>query len=480
MPPSKIIITGPAKSGKKEFLKGLSLLAENLDPKKDGGVAAAALEKVEQDRDLSNEIKGPSEVATSTVTTVNSGSIITKPLVLETKYYSAPLELVLLPSIDVSATAAATAPPSKLMLEAFRGAEALIIIADSEVMSKDADSISPFFSQMGELLDLLKGKRRVEKDGNDKNKDQKGEEEEGEGENDHIVDDSICLLFCSNKCDIASGGTVPGSEADAEENGGEGSAAKLMTSYGSSYSGRTIETISTAKSDEESTSSLSGTEDRSIAPPSGHVSYLSFARSWCADNGFEHIEICAVKPLVGLRAREKSGMPRVLEALQATMWSSMERKSSPSLLSTFGTTATRPLKSIIKGDSDNMLGMSGSTMKKKSEGGEVQDDMSSEGILESLRRQAEGGGEEEEELEAKDHGISEGRVKTKTNVEEDDGPDLGALMDEMRRIRDSAHNGSLTDEQRREAAAAMTMRLLAMMGGAEDEEEEEEEGGGDE
>jgi hypothetical protein len=179
MPPSKIIIAGPAKSGKKEFLKGLSLLAENLDPKKDGGVAAVALEKVEQDRDLSNEIKGPSEVATSTVTTVNSGSIIIKPLVLETKYYSAPLELVLLPSIDVSATAAATAPPSKLMLEAFRGAEALIIIADSEVMSKDADSISPFFSQMGELLDLLKGKRRVEKDGNDKNKDQKGEEGEG-------------------------------------------------------------------------------------------------------------------------------------------------------------------------------------------------------------------------------------------------------------------------------------------------------------
>jgi len=481
--PSKIVIVGPAKSGKKEFISGLTLLSKNLGSRSVFGVPSSS----------------PPPLATNEVTATSNSectSITTTSLLLETKYYSAPLELLLLPSSEF-----ASPQNSKQAKEALHGAEALIVVADSDALSKDADAISPFFSQMGALLDLIKGNPRKE-DGEEK--DGGGEEDE---ERERLVDDSICLLFCSNKCDIASGGLIPGAEADEEENGGGGSAAELMTSYGSSSSSNIDTTMTSKTINQESlsfSSSLSTQVDDKASTvgavsnstiPSGHLSYLSFARSWCADNGFEHIEICAVKPLVGSRAREKSGVPRVLEALQATMWSSMEKKTSPSLFQGMGMMSassslhtTRVSKAKIEGG-----GGEGGEEQSLTENGKMRvggvvvgsvtsdvattgDKRSSEEIIEALRRREEGGGEEgllgEGFVRIND---GQGGVKEE-GEEEDGGPDLGALMDEMRRIRDSAHTGALTDEQRREAAAAMTMRLLAMMGGADEDEEEEEEG----
>ena len=484
--PSKIVIVGPAKSGKKEFINGLTLLSKNLGTKGVfGGVPSSSPPPVD-----TNEVTATSNSECASITTTF--------LLLETKYYSAPLELLLLPSSEF-----ASSPASKQAKEALLGAEALIVVADSDALSKDADAISPFFSQMGALLDLIKGNSRKEE----------GEEKDGGGggrgeeERERLVDDSICLLFCSNKCDIASGGAIPGAEADEEENGGGGSAAELMTSYGSGSTSNNTDTTMTSKTiNQESSSSLSTQVDDKASTvgavsnstiPSGHISYLSFARSWCADNGFEHIEICAVKPLVGSRAREKSGVPRVLEALQSTMWSSMEKKTSPPLLQGKGVMSASSSLNTTRVSKAKIGGGGGGEEQCLTENGKMRvggdvvgsaasdvtttgDKTSSEGIIEALRRRAEGGGEEGEEEGLLGEGIvrmndGQGGVK-KEDEEEDGGPDLGALMDEMRRIRDSAHTGALTDEQRREAAAAMTMRLLAMMGGADEDEEEEEEG----
>jgi hypothetical protein len=193
----------------------------------------------------------------------------------------------------------------------------------------------------------------------------------------------------------------------------------------------------------------------------GHSSYLSFARAWCADNGFEHIETCAIKPFVGSRAREKCGIPRVLEALQATMWSTMERKTSNKQTYSTSQTSSREQESFIQveGLLDTVLANNDATSlpmttkKLQGDGSEV---------IEELCRRVDG----HEETE-----IKETSSKPQECLGELDNLDIGALMQEMRRIRDSAHTGSISDEQRREAAAAMTMRLLAMMG--EDTEEDE-------
>ena len=151
--PSKIVIVGPAKSGKKEFISGLTLLSKNLGTKGVfGGVPSSSPPPVD-----TNEVTATSNT--------ECASITTSFLLLETKYYSAPLELLLLPSSEFAS------PASKQAKEALLGAEALIVVADSDALSKDADAISPFFSQMGALLDLIKGNSRKEE----------GEEKDGGG-----------------------------------------------------------------------------------------------------------------------------------------------------------------------------------------------------------------------------------------------------------------------------------------------------------
>ena len=50
---------------------------------------------------------------------------------------------------------------------------------------------------------------------------------------------------------------------------------------------------------------------------------------WCLDNGFELIEVVAADPVRGWRDREKEGLPRLIEALHSTMWSTMVRRDQP-------------------------------------------------------------------------------------------------------------------------------------------------------
>ncbi len=63
------------------------------------------------------------------------------------------------------------------------------------------------------------------------------------------------------------------------------------------------------------------------------------------------------------------------------------------------------------------------------------------------------------------------------NLEDNDGEeeediDIGALMEEMQRVRNQAQTGNLSDEARREAASRMIMKLYSVLGGGDDEENE--------
>jgi hypothetical protein len=424
---SKIVVCGDEKCGKKEFLTGLINLSKNPS-------------NIDSE---DNVISSSSILETSSSTT--SSGYFTRSLILETKYYSASLEFILLPLIEFST-------PTSKTKEVLKDAEALIIIANADVLSKDINTISPFFTNCESLLSLLKKKKKELEDDKEIETELETRQE--------LDDDNLCLLFCSNKCDIASGGAIPGADADAEENGGGGSAFQLMTSYGSGSSSDGGSSISIS---ENITKVKNEGLDSSITcqAHSGHSSYLSYARAWCADNGFEHIETCAIKPFVGSRAREKCGIPRVLEALQATMWSTMERKTSNKQTYSTSQTVTREEEIFIKveGVLDTVLAKDDTTSLPMTTE-KVQGDGSD--VIEALCRRVDG----HEETE-----IIETSSKPQEKLGELDNLDIGALMQEMRRIRDSAHTGSISDEQRREAAAAMTMRLLAMMG--EDTEEDE-------
>jgi len=72
---------------------------------------------------------------------------------------------------------------------------------------------------------------------------------------------------------------------------------------------------------------------------------LTAYQDWALDNGFEYIEIitgnnCSGSSIVaGYGDREKYGLPRLMEALQSNMWSTMERKTVSSGSSSSGSSS---------------------------------------------------------------------------------------------------------------------------------------------
>jgi len=86
---------------------------------------------------------------------------------------------------------------------------------------------------------------------------------------------------------------------------------------------------------------------------------------------------------------------------------------------------------------------------------------SSRNIFEVMRNAVESG-EASKQEEVNDHIEDD---------EEEEDVDIGALMEEMQRIRNQAQTGTLSDEARREAAARMVMKLYSVLGGGDDDEE---------
>jgi hypothetical protein len=55
----------------------------------------------------------------------------------------------------------------------------------------------------------------------------------------------------------------------------------------------------------------------------------SEAEAWCLRHGFELVALDARRSEAGGGARDRTGVPRAVEALECTMWSSMERRDAP-------------------------------------------------------------------------------------------------------------------------------------------------------
>jgi hypothetical protein len=66
-----------------------------------------------------------------------------------------------------------------------------------------------------------------------------------------------------------------------------------------------------------------GGGSRGVVPPEEHAAWLAMVQEWALDTGLEVVECCATQPHAGADKRDKTGVARVYEALQSTMWSNM-------------------------------------------------------------------------------------------------------------------------------------------------------------
>lgn len=169
-----------------------------------------------------------------------------------------------------------------------------------------------------------------------------------------------------------------------------------------------------------------------ILPAAIRGSALGALSEWALDNGFELVEANAIadpRDAAG-DARDKSGVPRVLEALESTMWSNIVRGGAPA--SSVAASAEGAAAS------DGSAAGSASALPPSSRSLDV----------------LPGGSEPQA-------GADEGL----------DAADFGALLDEARAVRDLARSGAVDDDARRRAAATVAEKILKLLesGGLEDE-----------
>lgn len=234
--------------------------------------------------------------------------------------------------------------------------------------------------------------------------------------------------------------------------------------------------------------------------------FLDTVREWCLDHGFEHVECAATSPLAGAHARDKAGVPRVLEALQSTPWSNMVRRRPGAAASGIATGASTGDAAAGAGVADASAGAASSVAVGGSggaasacsggaaSGAEVMDapgagragQSGAPDPVAALRRRIEHG---EEDLEAaldenENDSAEEGASKRNAAAASGDGvsgsaaardaselqsePDIGRMMEQMRAVRAQAVSGALSDAERRAAAERMAMQLFALLG-ADDE-----------
>ena len=183
------------------------------------------------------------------------------------------------------------------------------------------------------------------------------------------------------------------------------------------------------------------------------------ALEWALDSGFEHVCADPASPAAGGEGRDKCGIPRVLEALEATVWSSAKKAARAA-----GGGGARAAEEAGEGGGGGGAGGAHSYEPPAFSGGGGGGDAGAGGS--ALGALAAGAGAV---------AAAAGLPAEPRGAREDDFEEILSLA---RATRDAARSGNLSDEQRREAAMATAMRLMAMLG-VGDEEEEEEGGGGE-
>ena len=259
------------------------------------------------------------------------------------------------------------------------------------------------------------------------------------------ADAGVSTLLCvTNKADLLASGTraaewEEGAHCEAAAAGGAGGEAALLS-----------------EADAPGSPEL---------PP-----FAQRVAAWCLESGFEHVHASATRPRAGGSSRDKYGLPRVLEALECTMWASMERVEEPMAAPARGAQVAGEEDARQGGEREQRreeqhaavvpagqgAGAAPLAPPPSSSSGAPDGDGGGESLFRSLVARARGEkGEEEEEA----HGAS--------GEEGDEAEDLERLMSEMTRVRDASRGSRMNDAQRREAASRVALQLFSLLGGEE-------------
>ncbi|ETO73381.1 hypothetical protein F444_10677 [Phytophthora nicotianae P1976] len=165
--------------------------------------------------------------------------------------------------------------------------------------------------------------------------------------------------------------------------------------------------------------------------------------TWCQDNGFELVDLDTEKVVSPDSViDEKQGMERVLEALQCTMWRSMEM--NPPKVETAAKSKEEATAMTEKVEKNEDIENQKENKADNDEQGGATDDTKLQALLQALEIAGDGGASGE-------------------GGEDDiDMAQFSALISEVRNVRDQGQ--SLTDEQRRERAAEVAMKLWTFLG----------------
>lgn len=178
---------------------------------------------------------------------------------------------------------------------------------------------------------------------------------------------------------------------------------------------------------------------------------IAALNEWALDCGFELVVITAAAgPLQteegsSVDSRDKVGVPRILEALESTMWSNLERID-------FARMDAAPAAVALVAAADEEASAYGRAGAYQQPSVGVQ-------ALPAVM------------VTNKDAAVPEPKAER-----EFDFADFGALLEEARAVRDLARSGSVDDDKRRNAAASVAQKLLAMLaaGGGDGDEDGED------
>lgn len=181
---------------------------------------------------------------------------------------------------------------------------------------------------------------------------------------------------------------------------------------------------------------------------------------WCLDRGYEYVEVDLSEDglTTGFDVREKDGFARVVEAMGGTVWSSAKMTESKVKARNNIIQVTKDVekKVDVDGAEDNECT---SEMSANDNVVDISKEVS-HGAIEPLPQEPNTGEDKDEEKKDEVAIIDE----------------IENVMKEAKRIRESAINNDMSDDERRQRAgdaANMLMGLLDQMGFDEDEGEDD-------
>lgn len=161
---------------------------------------------------------------------------------------------------------------------------------------------------------------------------------------------------------------------------------------------------------------------------------------WCLDNGYEYVEGCDLSEkglITGHEVREKEGFPRVIEAIESTIWSSADMNAKPKASHSI------PVQKAQHVSND---------------------------IAENRTSQNQICGEQKIDAMPKEY-----YSDVNPSLHEAAVNDLEKLMGEAKTIRDEARSGNVSDEIRRQRAEETAMKLMDLLEKFDFEDDEENE-----